>query len=274
MSKVQTFFVGTLASTLICLTSSSVFASSIAQVEMTASGTPATLDQNPVVSAVLSTPSTTNGVTTTRYIFLVDDGTGSMDVFGPTASGGALPGGYIPAAGDALTISGTNSPFNGIPELATPTAITKNSSGNSTPLPLLETIPGMAGYTTQPTTGNPFPSFAGHLVTLDNVSISSSTTGNYGTANVSVTLTDGSSNTMAGFYNPTTYALANQNLFGTAIATGPVNVTGLVQLFSGAPELLLMSVTPVPEPSACVLGAMSLLGLTTVWKLRSRRTSN
>ncbi len=224
-------------------------ASTIAQVELTASGTSAVLDQNPVVSAVLSTPTTTNGVTTTRYIFLVNDGTGSMDVFGPTASGGALPGGYVPAAGDALTVSATNSPFNGIPELATPTAITLNSSGNPTPLPLLETIPGMAGYTTQPTAGNPFPSFAGHLVTIDNVTISSGTAGNYGTANVAVTLTDGSSNSMAGFYNPTTYALANQNLFGTPIATGPVNATGLIQLFSGAPELLLMSLTPVPEPT-------------------------
>lgn len=245
-----------------------VQASSIAAVELTASGTLATLDQNPVVSAVLSTPSTTNGVTTTRYIFLLDDGTGSIDMFGPTASGGALPGGYVPAAGDKLTISGTNSPFNGIPELASPTSITLNSTGNATPAPLLETIPAMAGYTAPPTAGNPYPSFAGHLVTLNNVSISSAVSGNYGTTNVSVTLTDGSSNTMVGFYNPTTYALANQNLFGTSIATGPVNVTGLVQIFSGAPELLLMSVTPVPEPSTMVLGGLSLLGLIAAKKAR------
>jgi PEP-CTERM motif len=273
MSKIRILVAGALVTTAVCQISSSARASSIAQVELTASGTLVTLDQNPVVSAVLSTPTTTNGVTTTRYIFLLDDGTGSMDMFGPTASGGALPSGYVPAAGDALTISGSNSPFNGIPELGTPTAITKNSSGNPTPSPLLETIPAMAGYTTQPTAGNPFPSFAGRLVTLDNVTISSGTTGNYGAANVGVTLTDGSSNTMAGFYNPTTYALANQNLFGTPIATGPVNATGLIQLFSGAPELLLMSVTPVPEPSTFVLGALSLMGLVIAWKLSPRRQS-
>src|SRR5262249_6559987 len=153
----------------------------------------------------------------------------------PTASGGALPGGYIPTAGDALTISGTNSPFNGIPEMASLTAITKNSSGNPTPSPLLETIPAMAGYTSPPPVGTPYPSFAGHLVTIPNVTISSATTGNYGAANVVVTLTDSSSNTMAGFYNPTTYALANQNLFATPIAKGPVNATGLIQIFQGAP---------------------------------------
>src|SRR5450755_1385675 len=131
-------FAGLLAGAALQALACNVQASTIAQVELTASGTLATLDQNPIVSAVLSTPTTTNGVTTTRNIFLLDDGTGSIDMFGPTASGGALPGGYVPAAGDNLTISGTFSPFNGIPELATPTAITKNSSGNPVPAPLVE----------------------------------------------------------------------------------------------------------------------------------------
>jgi hypothetical protein len=265
-------FAGILTWVVLQMHALDVQASTIAQVELTASGTLATLDQNPVVSAVLSTPSTTNGVTTTRNIFLVDDGTGSMDVFGPTASGGALPGGYVPAAGDNLTISATNSPFNGIPELATPTAITKNSSGNPVPPPLVETIPAMAGYTAPPTVGNPYPSFAGHLVTVKNVNISSLVAGNYGTANVSVTLTDSSSNTLTGFYNPTTYALANQNLFGTPITTGPVNATGLIQLFSNAPELLIMKLTPVPEPSTFVLAAMSLVGLVVAKVRRRTRT--
>ncbi len=242
-------------------------ASTIAAAQLTASGTAVTLDQSPVVSAVLSTPSTTNGVTTTRYIFLVDDGTASMDVFGPTASSGALVGGYVPAAGDGLTIAGPFSPFNGIPEMGTPTAITKNSSGNAIPAPLIETIPGVAGYTTQPPAGTAYPSFAGHLVTFNNVTISSAVTGNYGTANVSVTLTDGSSNTLTGFYNPTTYALGNQNLFGTPIATGPVNATGLLQLFSGAPELLLMSLTPVPEPASMTVVLFAIGGAA----LRRRR---
>ena len=274
MSRFHIFAASALVITATLLLNSTAKASSVAQVQLQAGATAATLDQNPVVSAVLSTPTTLNGVTTTRYIFLVDDGTGSMDVFGtangtPPANGGYnLPTG--PTVGDALTISGTNSPFSGIPELGSPTAITLNSSGNPHPAPLLETIPGMAGYTAQPPAGTPFPSFAGHLVTLDNVSISSATSGNYGAANVAVTLTDGSSNTMAGFYNPTTYALANQDLFGTPIATGPVNATGLVQIFSGAPELLLMSVTPVPEPSAFVLGGLSLMGLAIAWKARYR----
>ncbi len=258
-----------------CVGSTNAKASSIAAAQLTASGTAITLDQNPVVSAVLSVPGTFNGVATTRYIFLVDDGTGSQDVFA-TPVAGTLVGGYVPAVGDQLTISGPNSPFNGIPEMGTPTAITKISSGNSVPAPLVQTIPSMAGYTTQPTAGNPFPSFAGHLVTVENVAVSSLISGNYGTTNVSVTLTDGASNTLTGFYNPTTYSYPNsanlpntQNLFGTPIARGPVNVTGVIQLFSGAPELLIMSITPaVPEPATC-----TLLGLCALVFVNTRKFS-
>jgi hypothetical protein len=272
MRRHQTLLAGIFAMVALQMLAFDAQASSIAQVELTASGTLATLDQNPVVSDVLSTPTTTNGVTTTRYIFLVNDGTGSMDMFGPTAGGGALPGGYIPAAGDALTISGTNSPFNGIPEMATFTAITKNSSGNPPAAPLLETIPAVAGYTAPPPVGTPYPSFAGHLVTFNNVTISSAVSGNYGAANVSVTLTDSASNTLVGFYNPTTYAIANQNLFGTPIARGPVNATGLIQIFQNAPELLLMKVTAVPEPSTLALSVLSLLGLAAAKVYRTTRS--
>ncbi|HEX4413272.1 MAG TPA: PEP-CTERM sorting domain-containing protein [Lacipirellulaceae bacterium] len=245
-----------------CFAARNAQASTIAQAELSASGAPLTLDQGPVVSAVLSKPTTTGG----RYIFLVDDGSGSMDVFGPTASGGALVGGYVPAAGDGLSISGPFSPFSGVPEMGTPTAITMNSSGNTVPAPLLETIPTLATYTAAPTAGNPYPSFAGHLVTIENVSISSAITGNYGTVNVQSTITDSGTHTLTGFYSPITYTTASDNLSGTPIARSSVNVTGLVQIFNGAPELLIMSVTPVPEPATC-----GLLGLGAVALLNTRR---
>ena len=61
--------------------------STVAQVEATPLNTPGqTLDQGPVITAVLSTPNPTNGLTLTRWIFLVDDGTGSMDVFNAASS--------------------------------------------------------------------------------------------------------------------------------------------------------------------------------------------
>ncbi len=129
MIKVQMF----VASVLLCLATSNAPRQFDCPSSIDRQCTAATLDQNPVVSTVLSTPTSTNGLATTRYIFLVDDGTGSMDVFGQPLAAAQLPGGYVPVAGDALTISAPNSPFNGIPELGSPTAITKNSSGNPTP---------------------------------------------------------------------------------------------------------------------------------------------
>lgn len=268
MTKAGMYVRSVLAIAAVCFAGTRAQGVTIAVAELTPSGTLITLDNHPVVSAILSTPFTTNGFTqsTPRWIFLVDDGTGSMDMFNAASS---FPAGYTPTVGDALTISGTNSPFMGVPELGTLTSITKNSSGNPTPLPLIKTIPQLATYTTAPTPGSPYPSFAGHLVEIDNVTISSSTTGNYGSSNVFPTITDSSSNTIEALYGPNTYSIQNQNLFGTPISTGPVDVTGLVQIFGGAPEFLPFSVTPVPEPSTFALGALSLVGLV-AWKKRLR----
>jgi hypothetical protein len=128
----------------------------------------------------------------------------------------------------------------------------------------------MAGYTAQPPAGSPYPSFAGHLVELDNITLTNPSATTFGTTNITMTLTDTGSHTMAGFYNPTTYSLPNANLFGQTVPSGPVNATGLIQIFQGAPELLLMSLTPVPEPSTLVLGAGGLIALIGYARRRAR----
>src|SRR5262249_26389014 len=106
-------------------------ADTIGHVETFASGTLATLDQNPVVTAVLSQPGTVNGVTYTNWSFWLNDGTGSLAGFGHMPAGSA----YTPTLGDAISVSGTYSPFHQIPELGTLTAIGLVSSGNSVPAP-------------------------------------------------------------------------------------------------------------------------------------------
>jgi fibronectin-binding autotransporter adhesin len=234
-----------LALAMIFVGADNASSSTVAQVEATPLNTPGqTLDQGPVITAVLSTPNPTNGLTLTRWIFLVDDGTGSMDVFNAASS--AVFTGYTPTAGDKLTLTGTNSPFSGIPELATLTALTKVSSGNPIPNPLVKTIPDLAGYTTAPATG-PYPDFAGHLVTVNDLTLSGAS-GVFGTANIALTGTDPTANKLAVFYNPTTYSIPNANFFGTTIPTDPVNVTGVIQIFSGAPELIVISMTPFVAP--------------------------
>ena len=59
-----------------------VEAASVAQFEALASGTVGTLDQNPVISAILSQPGTVNGFTYSNWAVLLNDGTGSIDLFG------------------------------------------------------------------------------------------------------------------------------------------------------------------------------------------------
>ena len=127
------------------------------------------------------------------------------------------------------------------------TAISQIPTGNPVPAPLSMTIPQI--------NVNPLPlSIGGYLVTLDNVTISNVQNGTttFGLGNLSATITDASTNSMTLFYNPTTYATANANLFGNTIPTGPVSITGYMQIFTSGsthtPEFLPMSIAFPPPP--------------------------
>ena len=99
-----------LVSATVCGRPGNAAASTIAQVETFAGGTAATLDQNPVITYIASQPGTGDGYTYTNYAILANDGTGSIDLFGSLPTGSP----YVPAVGDAITVSGTYSPFNSI----------------------------------------------------------------------------------------------------------------------------------------------------------------
>ncbi len=96
-----------------------------------ASGTLTSLDnsagQYPVITYIASQPGSGDGYTYTNWAVFANDGTGSLELFG------TMPGGYTPALGDAVSASGTFSPFHNIPELGTLTAIAQQSTGNSVP---------------------------------------------------------------------------------------------------------------------------------------------
>jgi hypothetical protein len=243
-----------------------VMAANVSSIEGLASGTTATLDSNPVITAILSQPGTFNGRTYTNWSFLANDGTGSIDLFGAMPSGST----YTPTVGDAITASGTFSPFHQIPEFATLTAISPVSSGNTVPSPLSATIPQL-NQATLPNT------LAGYLVTLNNVTISSGTGSGastltpgetWATANLTLTVTDSSNNSMTLFYWPTSWSTTNVNLFGQTIPTGPVNMVGFASVFTSGttstPEFTPISITPsaTPEPASLALfaiGAATLL---------------
>ena len=214
-------------------------AATIAQVEAN-TNTTQTIDQNPVISAILSQPQTgLNGDNFSSWAFLVDDGTGSLDIFGALPSGS----GYTPTVGDAITATGKYVLFNAFPEIQSLTAISKVSSGNAIPVPLSETIPQI--------NLNPIPlSIGGHLVTVSDVTISNFQNGDttFGSANRTATITDNSGNSMTLFYNPATYSTSNANLFGKTIPSGPVTITGLEQVSGSTKELIPMSIVFPPPP--------------------------
>jgi PEP-CTERM motif len=261
-------------------------AASVGAVESGPNGAAVTVGNVPVdptlvISAILSNPtlSPVNGFSYSSWAFLANDGTGSVDIFGKMPLGSS----YIPTVGDDITASGTYSnAFSQIPELSSLTSIGASASGQPYPGPAPNTIPTLnVSPQTYGASGT-----AEFLWNLNNVTISSGTGstptiltpgetwGNSATgtaANMTLTVSDGT-NSMTLFYWPTSYS-SDAAFYGQTIPQGtPVNITGFTDVFTSAgvstPEFVPYLITPVPEPSAFVLGGLSLVGLLGVRKAR------
>jgi hypothetical protein len=235
---------------LAALSSAPAWASSISAIEAAGSGTQ-TVDSG-TVTAILSQPGMFNGKTYTSWSFLVDDGTGSMDMYGTLAGLG-----YTPTVGDTITATGAYAPYHQIPELA-PTSIAITSTTNSYVPGSEPTVGTISASSLNPAIGTALPfSVAGHYITVSNVTIGG-LSGTFGIANLTGTITDGSGNSMSLYYWPTSYSVANANLFGQTIPTGPVNITGFDSVYStsSAPEFTPISITAAPEPASLALLAL------------------
>src|SRR5260370_7012158 len=111
------------------------FGATIAQIEAQPSGTSVTLDSNPVITVMGSTPGMADGYTYTNYAIIAADATGSIDLFGHLPAGDT----YIPSVGDKIAAAGTYSPFDSIPESAPLASLASGSRGNAVPAPILVT---------------------------------------------------------------------------------------------------------------------------------------
>ncbi len=242
------------------LLQTSANAQTVADAEATGpTGATATID-NGVITAILSTPSTTpsDGYTYKSWAFLVNDGTGSIEVFASSTS--SVFSSYTPTVGDSINITGAYAPYEGIAELGSPTALTLNSQGNTVPSATLSTIPAI--NVTAVNSVGLLGAESSYLVQLDDVTLSGATT--FGThANTTLTMTDGSANSMVLYQWASSYSAAGA-LGGTTVPTGEVDVTGFLDFYAGSSEteFVPISITTVPEPTTLALcGVASVLGL-------------
>jgi PEP-CTERM motif len=256
-----------------------------------ASGTAATYDGGdpvnfgqaayPVVSAILNTPVAVGidgGYTYSSYAFLANDTSqaNGIDIFySSTVSS------YTPTVGDAISVTGTWSPFDGIPEIENsatvqPLSVSLQSQGNAQNFSGGTFVTLAGGYgsgyaltTTIPTinvlaNGSLNAAGEGELLTLDNVLLNVSGGAFKTHANTTGTITDQGGNSIVMFQWASSYASA-ASYGGSAVYGGLVDVTGFVDYFaaSSEDEFVPLLITVVPEPatmSLCGLGAV-LAGL-------------
>ena len=147
---------------------STAFADNISTIEGDATGTAVNLTAA-TITDIASYPGTVNGRTYGNYAILATDGTGSVELFGHLPSGSSYVG--WPSA-NSIAVSGTYSPFDGIPEIGSVTAISLISSGNTVPSPVNVTIPQINANATTPNYNN-----LGFYTELQNVTISGQTPG-------------------------------------------------------------------------------------------------
>jgi hypothetical protein len=231
--------------------SAPVMAQTVADVDSQASGTVGTVNDNAVVTAVLSSNST-------EATYLLQDSTGAIEGFDIPNAGGSNP-----VAGDVVNLSGAFEPFHELPELETKSGVataseTIVSTGNSLPADIVYPLADLQNGST-----------AGgaallEIGDLDNVTFVE--TGDFTTANENSNedfeVTDGS---LIG----QVFISSSSPLFNTPIPTGPVDIHGYLSIFSSTPDndfefdlLGTNPITAVPEPASIgllVAGASLLL---------------
>jgi hypothetical protein len=225
----------------------------------------------PVITYIGSQPGFFGGHTFTGWSIFAQDNTGGMEIFTSAATLSNIPPGNTytnPAAGDAITLNGTYSPFDGIPEIEFSTVpasnhnLVKISGGNAVPAPPVFTIAQLEAGTANGAGVLTNPAIAGMIIELQGVTISGSTGSFQSTfpletqANIvdeAYTITQGSS-TLEMFDWTTSYSVCAAR-GGTAVPTGPQNMIGFFDSFN---EFVPLSI--VPEPSTFMLAGVGLIG--------------
>jgi len=240
----------------------------------------------PIITEVASMPGVFGGHTFTGWSLFADDGSGSLDLFtsvatvtnltGTPGNDSATPPYGTPAttfvAGEGINVRGYWDPFDGLPELAFKTTVASNhyiavtSTGNAVPAPPVFTIPQLQSGTANGAGVLTNSAIAGTILTIQGVTITpgpANTNANAtvfptyaqaATATETYEITDSSGNSLEMFDWVTSYSVCAA-MGGTAVPTGPVNITGFFDSFD---EIVPLQI--VPEPSTFMLAGMGLIG--------------
>jgi len=244
-----------------------------------------------VIQAIMSWPCTPPAHSYTTYSLLVGDASGSMDIYGPTSALGS----YVPAVGDAITVTGNWSPYHCIPEIGSPIgSLSKVSSGNALiPIqtPTIPTILANGALSAANNNGGWYQAgasdgqynealqqnLAGYFVEIQDVMVSGQgTLTAFPAGNYTFTITDGANNSMTMYFWETSYA-CDGVIAGAPIPTWPVNIYGLLTAYptkvngtnAWQDEFIPDAfVGAIPEPSSFMLAGMGLLSLIAVMRRR------
>jgi hypothetical protein len=229
---------------------------------------------DPIVSGVLSVVGTVAGHSYTNWSFLVNDGSGGMDLFGHMPASNPS---YVPKLGDTIQVNGTYSPFDGIPEVATLTSLTKTGTA-PVPAPVTATVSYLLSDIASNSQPGPITpnDVAGMMVTVLSPTISgfSAFSPSYSSGNLTGVLSDPSGGTMTIFNWVTSYDVPVMTLGGYS-TSGLTSITGFVDLFGTNPEFVPISATgltlPVPEPGTFALLGTGLAIAAVRWVRRKNR---
>jgi hypothetical protein len=230
-----------------------------------------------IVDNIMSQPGVFGGKTYTSWAILAADASGSIDVFGYTSVPTSWPTGYTPAVGDQISVTGTWSPYHGIPELASPTSVTVGSQGNAQMVGSKATTIANVLANNGTTTAGPFAqNLEGYLVEIPNVTISGQgTVVNWPATNSGTTalpnlyLNDSGGGKLTLYFWYSSYSCDGQ-MVGAPIPNYAVDVYGLLTAYpsvkSGVTnwqdELIPTAfVQEIPEPSSFMLAGVGLLSL-------------
>jgi len=263
-----------------------------------------------IVTAILSQPTTVGARTYTTWAYTAADASGSMEIYDNSST--HL---YTPTVGDQISVKGLWSPFHALPELAAPFVnygSTLIASGQTVPPVPSITISAPAGILGNPNDtplgnanhptgagvgplsegGDPrYPNnngfgdqqIEGYYAEIQNVWINPWYGGGllFPQTNVSYYMTDQENETLTLFFYYTSYSTCGA-MVGTAVPQGTVDVYGFASAYpntvkSGtiittnwADEFIPTAIVQVPEPSSFMLAGVGLLSLFTL--IRRRRS--